>query len=135
MISCYNQFFISLFRYIAMYIIYGIKNCNTMKKAFTWLDEHQVNYQFHNYKTDGLSAELLNDLLKLVDWQSLLNTRGTTWRKLDEALRNQIDNQDAAIKVMLANPSILKRPLLIDGKRALLGFSEESYSEFVKLQQ
>ena len=118
-----------------MYIIYGIKNCNTMKKAFTWLDEHQVNYQFHNYKTDGLSAELLNDLLKLVDWQSLLNTRGTTWRKLDEALRNQIDNQDAAIKVMLANPSILKRPLLIDGKQALLGFSEESYSEFVKLQQ
>lgn len=106
-----------------------------MKKAFTWLDEHQVNYQFHNYKTDGLSAELLNDLLKLVDWQSLLNTRGTTWRKLDEALRNQIDNQDAAIKIMLDNPSILKRPLLIDGKRALLGFSEESYSEFVKLQQ
>ena len=106
-----------------------------MKKAFTWLDEHQVNYQFHNYKTDGLSAELLNDLLKLVDWRNLLNTRGTTWRKLDEALRNQIDNQDAAIKVMLANPSILKRPLLIDGKRALLGFYEESYSEFVKLQQ
>lgn len=118
-----------------MYIIYGIKNCNTMKKAFTWLDEHQINYQFHNYKTDGLSAELLNDLLKLVDWQSLLNTRGTTWRKLDEALRNQIDNQDAAIKIMLANPSILKRPLLIDGKHALLGFSEESYSQFVKPQQ
>ena len=118
-----------------MYIIYGIKNCNTMKKAFTWLDEHQINYQFHNYKTDGLSAELVNDLLKLVDWQSLLNTRGTTWRKLDEALRDQIDNQDAAIKIMLANPSILKRPLLIDGKQALLGFSEESYSQFVKPQQ
>ncbi|OTQ56564.1 ArsC family reductase [Gilliamella sp. A7] len=118
-----------------MYIIYGIKNCNTMKKAFTWLDEHQINYQFHNYKSDGLSAELLNDLLKLVDWQSLLNTRGTTWRKLDEALRNQIDNQDAAIKIMLDNPSILKRPLLIDGKRALLGFSEEGYSQFVKPQQ
>lgn len=106
-----------------------------MKKAFTWLDEHQINYQFHNYKTDGLSAELVNDLLKLVDWQSLLNTRGTTWRKLDEALRNQIDNQDAAIKIMLANPSILKRPLLIDDKRALLGFSEDSYSQFVKHQQ
>ena len=106
-----------------------------MKKAFTWLDEHQINYQFHNYKTDGLSAELLNDLLKLVDWQSLLNTRGTTWRKLDEALRNQIDNQDAAIKIMLANPSILKRPLLIDDKRALLGFSEDSYSQFVKHKQ
>ncbi|OCL24088.1 ArsC family reductase [Gilliamella sp. wkB72] len=115
-----------------MYIIYGIKNCDTMKKAFTWLNDHQVSYQFHNYKTDGLSAELLSDLLKLVDWQSLLNTRGTTWRKLDETVRNQVDNQDAAIKIMLANPSILKRPLLVDGKRALLGFSDKSYSQFVK---
>ena len=115
-----------------MYIIYGIKNCDTMKKAFTWLNDHQVNYQFHNYKTDGLSVELLSDLLKLVDWQSLLNTRGTTWRKLDETVRNQVDNQDAAIKIMLANPSILKRPLLVDGKRALLVFSDESYSQFVK---
>lgn len=115
-----------------MYSIYGIKNCDTMKKAFTWLNDHQVNYQFHNYKTDGLSAELLSDLLKLVDWQSLLNTRGTTWRKLDETVRNQVDNQDAAIKIMLANPSILKRPLLVDSKRALLGFSDESYSQFIK---
>jgi len=114
-----------------MYIIYGIKNCNTMKKAFTWLDEQQISYQFHNYKTDGLSAELLSRLLELVDWQSLLNTRGTTWRKLDEAIRLQIDNQDAAMKIMLANPSILKRPLLVDGKRALLGFSDESYSQFI----
>ncbi|MCX8684230.1 ArsC family reductase [Gilliamella sp. B2889] len=112
--------------------MYGIKNCDTMKKAFTWLNDHQVSYQFHNYKTDGLSVELLSDLLKLVDWQSLLNTRGTTWRKLDETVRNQVDNQDAAIKIMLANPSILKRPLLVDGKRALLGFSDESYSQFVK---
>lgn len=114
-----------------MYIIYGIKNCNTMKKAFTWLDDHQISYQFHNYKTDGLSAELLSRLLELVDWQSLLNTRGTTWRKLDEAIRLQIDNQDSAMKIMLANPSILKRPLLVDGKRALLGFSDESYSQFI----
>ncbi len=114
-----------------MYIIYGIKNCNTMKKAFTWLDEQQISYQFHNYKTDGLSAELLSRLLELVDWQSLLNTRGTTWRKLDEVVRLQIDNQDAAMEIMLANPSILKRPLLVDGKRALLGFSDESYSQFI----
>ena len=114
-----------------MYIIYGIKNCNTMKKAFAWLDDHQISYQFHNYKTEGLSAELLSRLLELVDWQSLLNTRGTTWRKLDEAIRHKIDNQDAAMKIMLANPSILKRPLLVDGKRALLGFSDESYSQFI----
>ncbi|TSJ90211.1 ArsC family reductase [Gilliamella apicola] len=114
-----------------MYIIYGIKNCDTMKKAFTWLDNHHISYQFHNYKTDGLSAELLTHLLDVIDWQSLLNTRGTTWHKLEKAVRNQIDNQDAAMKIMLANPSILKRPLLVDGKRALLGFSDESYSQFV----
>ena len=114
-----------------MYIIYGIKNCNTMKKAFTWLDDHQVQYQFHNYKTDGLSADLLDTFLQLVDWQSLLNTRGTTWRKLDEQVRAQINNAQAAKKIMLDNPSILKRPLLSDGKRALLGFSDESYSQFI----
>ena len=102
-----------------------------MKKAFTWLDDHQVQYQFHNYKTDGLSADLLDTFLQLVDWQSLLNTRGTTWRKLDEQVREQINNAQAAKKIMLDNPSILKRPLLIDGKRALLGFSDESYSQFI----
>lgn len=114
-----------------MYIIYGIKNCNTMKKAFSWLDDHHIQYQFHNYKTDGLSAELLDTFLQLVDWQSLLNTRGTTWRKLDEQVRTQIDNEQAAKKIMLDNPSILKRPLLINGKRALLGFSDDSYLQFI----
>ncbi|MCX8657118.1 ArsC family reductase [Gilliamella sp. B2840] len=111
--------------------MYGIKNCNTMKKAFSWLDDHHVQYQFHNYKTDGLSAELLDTFLQLVDWQSLLNTRGTTWRKLDEQVRTQIDNEQAAKKIMLDNPSILKRPLLINGKRALLGFSDDSYLQFI----
>lgn len=102
-----------------------------MKKAFTWLDDHHVSYQFHNYKTNGLSEELLDDFLQLVDWQSLLNTRGTTWRKLDESIRAEVNNAQTAKKIMLANPSILKRPLLIDGKRALLGFSEELYSQFI----
>ena len=102
-----------------------------MKKAFTWLDDHHVSYQFHNYKTDGLSEELLDAFLQLVDWQSLLNTQGTTWRKLDESIRAEANNAQTAKKIMLANPSILKRPLLIDGKRALLGFSEELYSQFI----
>ncbi|MCO6550541.1 MAG: ArsC family reductase [Gilliamella sp.] len=102
-----------------------------MKKAFTWLDDHHVSYQFHNYKTNGLSEELLDEFLQLVDWQSLLNTRGTTWRKLDESIRAEVNNAQTAKKIMLANPSILKRPLLIDGKRALLGFSEELYSQFI----
>lgn len=102
-----------------------------MKKAFTWLDDHHVSYQFHNYKTNGLSEELLDEFLQLVDWQSLLNTRGTTWRKLDESIRAEVNNAQTAKKIMLANPSVLKRPLLIDGKRALLGFSEELYSQFI----
>ena len=118
-----------------MYIIYGIKNCDTMKKALAWLDEHQVKYQFHNYKTDGISDDLLRSFLQLVDWHSLLNTRGTTWRKLDESVRAQINNQDAAIKIMLANPSIIKRPLLIENDRALLGFSDQSYAQFITHQQ
>jgi Spx/MgsR family transcriptional regulator len=116
-----------------MYIIYGIKNCNTMKKAFTWLDEHHINYQFHNYKTDGLSSELLHSFLQLIDWQNFLNTRGTTWRKLDESIRIRINNEQVAKQLMLENPSILKRPLLINGKRALVGFSEESYTQFINL--
>lgn len=114
-----------------MYLIYGIKNCDTMKKAFAWLDGHNVKYQFHNYKTDGISTDLLRSFLQLVDWKSLLNTRGTTWRKLDESVRAQINNEDAAINIMLDNPSIIKRPLLLEGKRALLGFSEQSYTQFI----
>ncbi|OCG00159.1 ArsC family reductase [Gilliamella sp. wkB308] len=118
-----------------MLTIYGIKNCSTMKKAFTWLDDNKINYQFHNYKTDGLSAEQLQTILKFVDWQSLLNTRGTTWRKLDESVRANVDNEQAAMKLMLDNPSIIKRPLLIKGKHVLLGFSDESYSQFFQQQQ
>lgn len=118
-----------------MLTIYGIKNCSTMKKAFTWLDENKIKYQFHNYKTDGLSAQQLQTILKLVDWQSLLNTRGTTWRKLDESVRANVDNEQAAMKLMLDNPSIIKRPLIIKGKHVLLGFSDENYSQFFKQQQ
>lgn len=115
-----------------MYVIYGIKNCNTMKKALTWLDEHHIDYQFHNYKTDGLSAEQLTQFMQLVDWQQLLNQKGTTWRKLDEHIRMSITTPEAAQKIMLENPSILKRPLLIkDDKKALVGFSEQAYQQFI----
>ncbi|WP_392565514.1 ArsC family reductase [Utexia brackfieldae] len=115
-----------------MYQIYGIKNCDTMKKAFTWLDEHHVQYQFHNYKTEGLSEALLNDLCNLVDWQLLLNTRGTTWRKLDEAVREKVNNVIEAKKIMLSYPSIIKRPVLVMGQRAQVGFSAESYQQFIE---
>ena len=115
-----------------MYKIYGIKNCDTMKKAFNWLNDNKVEFEFHNYKTEGLSSELLQSFIDLVGWQPLLNTKGTTWRKLDEATRQSIDNEVAAKALMLENTSIIKRPLLVKGKKALLGFSTDGYQQFIK---
>lgn len=112
--------------------LYGIKNCDTIKKARRWLEEQGVTYQFHDYRIDGLSEQQLRDFVKHLSWQALLNTRGTTWRKLEESQRHACDNADAAIALMLAQPAIIKRPLLINGKeQALLGFSHESYQQFI----
>ncbi|MGL5389446.1 MAG: ArsC family reductase [Serratia sp. (in: enterobacteria)] len=112
--------------------MFGIKNCDTIKKARRWLEEQGVAYQFHDYRADGLDEQLLRDFVARLGWQPLLNTRGTTWRKLDEAQRNACDNADAAIALMLEQPAMIKRPLLDDGKgHALLGFSSESYQQFI----
>lgn len=112
--------------------LYGIKNCDTIKKARRWLEEQGVAYQFHDYRADGLDEQLLRDFVARLGWEPLLNTRGTTWRKLDEAQRNACDNADAAIALMLEQPAMIKRPLLDDGKgHALLGFSSESYQQFI----
>ncbi|PVZ83887.1 ArsC family reductase [Serratia sp. S1B] len=112
--------------------MYGIKNCDTIKKARRWLEEQGVAYQFHDYRADGLNEPLLRDFVARLGWQALLNTRGTTWRKLDEAQRNGCDNADSAIALMLEQPAIIKRPLLDDGQgHALLGFSSDSYQQFI----
>ena len=112
--------------------MFGIKNCDTIKKARRWLEEQGVAYQFHDYRADGLSEQQLRDFVERLGWQALLNTRGTTWRKLDEAQRNACDNADAAIALMLEQPAMIKRPLLDDGNgHALLGFSNDSYQQFL----
>lgn len=112
--------------------MFGIKNCDTIKKARRWLEEQGVAYQFHDYRVDGLDEQLLRDFVARLGWEPLLNTRGTTWRKLDEAQRNACDNAEAAIALMLEQPAMIKRPLLDDGKgHALLGFSSESYQQFI----
>ncbi|EFE95755.1 ArsC family reductase [Serratia odorifera] len=112
--------------------MYGIKNCDTIKKARRWLEEQGVAYQFHDYRADGLNEGQLRGFVEQLGWQPLLNTRGTTWRKLDEAERNACDNADAAIALMLAQPAIIKRPLLDDGRgHALLGFSADGYQQFI----
>ena len=114
--------------------IYGIKNCDTMKKALKWLTENGVDFEFHDYKKEGISPELADQFLANVEVGTLINARGTTFRQLDDATKAKIkDEQDqaAAKKVMLDNPSIIKRPVLEHEGRYLLGFKADQYQEFV----
>lgn len=112
-------------------VLYGIKNCDTVKKARRWLDEQQIAYRFHDYRADGLDAALLDTFIAELGWEALLNTRGTTWRKLDETRRESIQNAASAAELMLEMPAIIKRPLLCaPGKPMLLGFKETSYERY-----
>lgn len=114
-----------------MIVLYGIKNCDTIKKARRWLETQGIDYRFHDYRVDGLDRPLLDTFIKELGWEPLLNTRGTTWRKLDQALRDSITDTDAAAALMLEMPAIIKRPLLCaPAKPMLLGFSESSYQQF-----
>ncbi|MBN8653162.1 MAG: ArsC family reductase [Cytophagales bacterium] len=109
-------------------IVYGIKNCNTVKNALDWLKKNKVEFEFHDYKKVGVTASKLADWSKQVGWESLVNKRGTTWRQLDEAVQNKITNEKAAIALMVEKTSVIKRPLIEDnGKVLLLGFDEAQY--------
>ena len=114
-----------------MITLYGIKNCDTMKKARAWLDNAGIAYHFHDYKKDGLSPELLDQWLTEPGWEALINKRGTTWRQLGDDLKANM-NAINARQVMLDNPSIIKRPLLDLGDRKVLGFSAEQYQSLFK---
>lgn len=111
-------------------ILYGIKNCDTVKKARLWFDNAQVPYQFHDFKKDGLSEAVLDNWLQRVSWETLLNKRGTTWRAVDEDIKKSI-NADNARVLMLANPSIIKRPVVDTGTHLLVGFDIEQYTTLV----
>lgn len=114
-----------------MFTMFGIKNCDTIKKARKWLEAEGIEYQFHDYKKDGLSAEMLDSWVADLGWEALINKRGTTWRKLPEDVKDTID-QASAIAIMLENTSIIKRPLLVDdANNTLLGFKAEDYQDFV----
>ena len=108
--------------------LYGIKACDTMKKARTWLDEHGVNYDFHDYKVSAIDAASLQKWCDEHGWDKVLNRAGTTFRKLDEADKQDLD-QAKAIALMLAQPSMIKRPVLDLGERTLLGFKPELYAQ------
>ena len=108
--------------------LYGIKNCDTMKKAWTWLDSHGVAYRFHDYKTAGIDRARLEGWARQVGWEVLLNRAGTTFRKLPDADRQGIDEKKA-IELMLAQPSMIKRPVLEAGGKLIVGFKPEIYEE------
>lgn len=111
--------------------IYGIKQCTTMKKAFHWLNLRTIPYDFHDYKKQAPSRELLEKWALITGWQKLLNTKGTTWRKLSETTRAKI-NAQTAINLMLEQPSLIKRPVIEVDSVILIGFDETQLSSMLE---
>jgi len=115
--------------------IYGIKNCSTMKTAFDWCEEHGVEYEFHDYKKQGVPRALLLPWCRQLGWKSLVNARGTTWRKLS-ATQQGITTQAEAIALMLEYPSLIKRPVVavttMSGAQLLVGFDPQLFASFLK---
>jgi arsenate reductase len=107
--------------------IYGIKNCDTMKKARSWLDSHGVVYDFHDYKSAGIDKDRLKRWSEELGWETLLNRAGTTFRKLPDADKAGL-NEKKALALMLAQPSMIKRPVLDLGGKLLVGFKPEIYA-------
>jgi arsenate reductase len=108
--------------------IYGIKNCDTMKKARTWLDDHGVAYAFHDYKAEAIDGQRLQAWAKAVGWETLLNRAGATFRKLPDKDRVNV-TEKKAIALMLAQPSMIKRPVLEVGAKLIVGFKPETYAK------
>lgn len=109
--------------------VYGIKNCDTVKKALKWLDEHNLAYEFHDFKKSGITEEKLKEWSSTLGWESLLNKRGTTWRKLDPQTQNRIKNETDAFKLMQESTSVIKRPVIENNQNVLLGFDEAAYQK------
>ena len=108
-------------------VIYGIKNCDTMKKARTWLEKHRVAHEFHDYKVSGIERAKLVEWVKSAGWETVLNRAGTTFRKLPDEVKANL-TEARAIALMLEQPSMIKRPVLERGKTLLVGFSPEKYA-------
>ena len=113
--------------------VYGIKNCNTVKKALDWLKGNNIDFEFHDYKKEGITDAKLKSWSKQVGWESLVNKRGTTWRQLDEATQEKVKNESAAVVLMKEKTSVIKRPLIEEGDKVVaLGFDEATYKKVFK---
>lgn len=111
-----------------MTIIYGIKNCDTMKKALQWLDDHNVTYIFHDYKKDGVPQDVIARAIKAHGWDTVINRRGTTWRTLPAPVRDGMNDHNAC-RAACDNPSLIKRPLLVHEGQSHIGFASDMYAE------
>ncbi|NOQ94353.1 MAG: ArsC family reductase [Methylophaga sp.] len=110
-------------------ILYGIKNCDTVRKARRWCETNDIDFQFHDFRVDGLDEATINGWLKSVSWEVLLNKRSTSWKQLDDARKEQLD-QSIAVELMLANPTLIKRPVLSDNSSCKVGFKEADYAAY-----
>lgn len=110
-----------------MMTLYGIRNCDTVKRARAWLEARGIAYTFHDFRTDGLAMETLREWNDAIGWEALLNRRSRSWKELPEVARTHIDETDA-LRLMLANPTLIKRPVLVIGEGIHTGFSEDEYS-------
>jgi Spx/MgsR family transcriptional regulator len=113
-----------------MLTLYGIKNCDSVKKARTWLQQHALAYHFHDYNVDGVTPELVQQFAVKLGWEVLLNKRSTTWRQLSEAQKTAV-NADTALPLLLAYPTLIKRPILIAGTVFLIGFNADEYQRLL----
>ena len=109
-----------------MLTLYGIKNCDSVKKARLWLDNHEIAYQFHDYRVDGLSAPQLNVFIEKSGWEKLINKRSTSWRQLDDGQKSDLNSEKAAA-LMLENVTLIKRPVLEAGEQFFIGFNAVTY--------
>jgi arsenate reductase len=113
--------------------VYGIPNCNTVKKATNWLKEQGREFTFHDFKKSGVTAEKLNAWCDAFGWENVLNKKGTTWRKLSPEEQVSVQDQKSAVQLLLSHTSAIKRPVIeLDDKPVLLGFQEESYAQILK---
>ena len=111
-----------------MTTLYGIKNCDTVKKAKRWLDDEGVAYEFHDFRSDGLSKDTLKAWVETVGFEKLVNNRSTTWRQLPSDDKDNL-NETKAVNLMLANPTLIKRPVLVADSEIIVGFKAENYQE------
>ena len=106
--------------------VYGIKNCDTVKKALKWLADNQIEHQLHDYRVDGLDPTWLEQAEQAFGWETLVNKRSATWRNLDQAVKNGLDRA-TALQVLTEQPTLIKRPIILQDSKALIGFNETEY--------